>query len=249
MKKFILACSILISHLAYSQSTNFNDSILHSNKDKFHYKQIIIPSICLAYGVTSLKVDYLKSLNLELRNELQENHHSKFGIDDFLQYTPVVAVYGLNMLGINGKNRLKERTIKLVTSYVITSSLVLGLKSWTKVLRPDSTSHNSFPSGHTANAFLGAEFLWQEFHDENIWYGIAGYIVASGTGFFRIYNNRHWFSDVVMGAGIGMLSTKISYWMYPYLKNKLFRSHKNMNTSIFPMYNRNTLGLGLIMSF
>jgi membrane-associated phospholipid phosphatase len=91
------------------------------------------------------------------------------------------------------------------------------------VERPDGSSNNSFPSGHTANAFMGAEFLYQEYKDVSPWYGIAGYVVATGTGLFRMYNNRHWFSDVVAGAGFGILSTKVAYWIYPWMKEKIFK--------------------------
>ncbi len=101
---------------------------------------------------------------------------------------------------------------------------VNSIKSTGNVIRPDGSSNNSFPSGHTAISFVGAEFLWQEYKDVSIWYGISGYLIASGTGFFRMYNNRHWLTDVSMGAGIGILSTKIAYWTLPYVDNKLFKS-------------------------
>ena len=50
--------------------------------------------------------------------------------------------------------------------------------------------------------------MWQEYKDVSVWYGISGYIVATGTGFFRIYNNKHWLTDVAAGAGIGILIDK-----------------------------------------
>jgi membrane-associated phospholipid phosphatase len=74
----------------------------------------------------------------------------------------------------------------------------------TRIERPDGSSYNS-SLGHTANAFASAEFLWQEYKDVSIWYGISGYIIASGTGVLRIYNNRHWLTDVAAGAGIDFM--------------------------------------------
>ena len=82
------------------------------------------------------------------------------------------------------------------------------LKQTGNIERPDGTSKNSFSSGHTATAFMGAEFLYQEYKDISDWHDITGYIVATGTGMFRMYNNRHWLTDVAAGAGIGILSTK-----------------------------------------
>lgn len=72
----------------------------------------------------------------------------------------------------------------VVGTDLIMSGTVLGLKSITKIERPDGSSKNLFPFGHTATAFAGAEFLWQEYKDKSIWYGIAGYSVATGTGIF-----------------------------------------------------------------
>ena len=129
------------------------------------------------------------------------------------------------------------------------SGSVTGLKDLTKIERPDGSANNSFPSGHTATAFSGAEFLWQEYKDVNIWYGISGYAVAAGTGFFRIYNGRHWLSDVAMGAGIGIMSTKIAYWVFPYVQKHFFKSRKEVGAIISPFYNGNQVGLGMLIPF
>jgi len=138
----------------------------------------------------------------------------------------------------------------MATSYLIMSSTVLTLKSTIKTERPDKTSNNSFPSGHTATAFAGAEFMWQEYKDQSIWYGISGYVVATGTGLFRMYNNRHWLTDVAAGAGIGILSAKIAYWINPYVKNKIFGSkEKNVSSGIAPFYNGKQMGLGMVIQF
>src|SRR5690606_29011205 len=126
------------------------------------------------------------------------------------------------------------------------------LKAMTDVQRPDITAYNSFPSGHTATAFAGAEFLLQEYKDKSIWYGISGYVVATGTGLMRIYNNRHWLTDVAAGAGIGILSTKIAYWVYPFLKNKIFKdkkSEKQISAMVMPFYNGEQFGGGMVVRF
>src|SRR5690606_34760571 len=118
-----------------------------------------------------------------------------FTIDNISQYTPFLSVYALNALGVKGKNNFKDRTIILGTAYLIMGATVNILKNTGTVVRPDGTSDNSFPSGHTATAFMGAEFLFQEYKDVSIWYGISGYAIAAGTGFFRMSNQRHWLTD------------------------------------------------------
>ena len=137
-----------------------------------------------------------------------------------------------------------------VSASNITTSTVLGLKSGTKIERPDGSSKNSFPSGHTATAFAGAEFLRQEYGDQSVWYGIAGYAVATGTGLFRMYNNRHWLTDVAAGAGIGILSTKIAYWVNPYLTRKMFGETTSKSTVLFtPIYDGHHFGIGMVKTF
>ncbi|WP_293891690.1 phosphatase PAP2 family protein [Flavobacterium sp.] len=227
-----------------------------SNKDsirgenlKFKYKQIIIPTALIGYGVIGLASDDLKDFNLGIRNEVTDDIDGKLTIDDYSQYAPALSVYALNLCGIKGKNNLRNRTIILGTSYLLMAGTVIGLKSLTKIERPDGSNFDSFPSGHTATAFAGAEFMWQEYKDVSVWYGISGYIVATGTGFFRIYNNKHWLTDVAAGAGIGILSTKLAYWIFPYVNKHIFKSKKNIDTGmIAPFYNGNQMGLGMILN-
>lgn len=225
-----------------------SDSIKKTTFQKV--KPFIIPSALITFGVLGIESDGIKSLNTEISAEVKEHIDQKLTIDDFSQYLPAASVYGLNALGIKGKHNFKDRTIILGTSYLLLTSTVMPLKSITKVDRPDGSSNNSFPSGHTATAFAGAEFLWQEYKDVSVWYGISGYLVASGTGFFRMYNNRHWFTDVAAGAGIGIASTKLAYLLHPYI-SKLFYKNENhkSTTMLLPFYNGKQGGFGFAMQF
>lgn len=250
-KWFILF--VLLSLNAFSQtakdSTLINTSAPDSIQLKFSTKQLIIPAVLMTYGIVAIESDYLKLINIKLRDDMRKNIDRRITIDDFSQYAPMISVYVLNNVGVPGKNNLKDRSIILATSYVMMSTTCLVLKTSTKVERPDGSANNSFPSGHTATAFAGAEFLWQEYKDVNVWYGISGYAVATATGLFRIYNERHWLSDVAMGAGIGILTTKAAYWMYPYLKKHLFTKQTNTTSMIAPFYNGKQTGLGFVMQF
>ena len=217
---------------------------------KFNYKQLIVPSILIGYGVIGIESDQIKDFNDQIKTEVNEHIDTKISVDDFSQYAPAASVYVLNAFGVKGKNDLRDRSVIFATSYLIMASTILGLKSVTHVTRPDGSSNNSFPSGHTATAFAGAEFLYQEYKDQSIWYGIAGYAVATGTGLFRIYNDRHWLTDVAAGAGIGIISTKIAYWVNPYLTRKLFKSKDANSTSIIaPFYNGQQYGLSFVKTF
>ncbi|WP_333599339.1 phosphatase PAP2 family protein [Flavobacterium sp.] len=243
---------LLISALSYgylnAQELSKKDS-LNTENIKFNYKQLIIPTALIGYGVIGLGSDDLKDFNLGIRNEVTDDIDGKITVDDFSQYAPALSVYALNLAGIKGKNNLRDRSIILGTSLLLMTGTVTGLKKLTKVERPDGSDFNSFPSGHTATAFAGAEFMWQEYKDVSVWYGISGYIVATGTGFFRIYNNKHWLTDVATGAGIGILSTKVAYWIFPYVNKHVFKSKKNISSGmVAPFYNGKQMGLGMILN-
>jgi hypothetical protein len=245
--KLILLITIVSSNIFCQNTTQ--DTLQQTKNTAFTYKSLIIPATLIGYGVIGIESDGLQLFNAEIKEELTEHIDKKFSIDDISQYVPFLSVYGLNAMGIKGKNNFKDRTIILGTAYLIMGTTVYGLKKLTKIQRPDGSGFTSFPSGHTATAFMGAEFLYQEYKDVSIWYGISGYVVAAGTGFFRMYNNRHWFTDVAAGAGIGILSTKIAYWAHPFIKNKIFKGKETMNGMVIPFYDGKEYGLGLSMSF
>jgi len=246
LKLIIVFCLMAIN--IYGQDKKI-DTLQQRENTQFNYKSLIIPTALIGYGIVGIENDGLKLLNSEIKEEITENIDKKFTIDDISQYAPFLSVYGLNVIGIKGKNNFKDRTIILGTAYLIMGATVNGMKKLIPVERPDGSSKTSFPSGHTATAFMGAEFLYQEYKDVSIWYGISGYVVASGTGFFRLYNNKHWFTDIVAGAGVGILSTKIAYWLHPFVKRTLFKDKNKISGIVMPFYNGNGYGLGLSMSF
>lgn len=250
MKTLILSIYLLISPvLLFADLPDSLVSMAEPVKEKleFNKRQLIIPGIFFTYGVASMESDYLKLLNTGISDRLKENIDTRFSIDDFTFFLPAASVYGLNALGLKGKNNLQDRSLILGGSYLLMAVSVVSLKTLTRVERPDESTYNSFPSGHTATAFMGAEFLRQEYKDVSPWIGIAGYAVATGTGFFRLYNNRHWLSDVVMGAGIGILCTKIAYWSFPYVDIQKKKADKKVRTTMAPFYNGKQAGVGLVI--
>jgi hypothetical protein len=227
-----------------------DDSLKINEGRPIRIKDLIIPATLLTYGIVGTTNDEFRVYTTEINAELHEHIDERVSIDDFSQYAPMAAVYGLNAFGVKGKHNFKDRTIILATSYMLMGGTVLAIKSTAKVERPDESSNNSFPSGHTATAFMGAEFLWQEYKDVSLWYGISGYVVATGTGLFRVYNNRHWLTDVAAGAAIGMLSTKVAYCIYPMFKRKrTTNNHTTASRVLLPFYNGKQIGAGLAVTF
>ena len=249
----LMSCLVTCKAIAQDDSLKYSSVKIETldNTHNIKLKHLIAPTVCLGVGILSIGSDWLKNQNLDINEELREGIDSKFSIDDYSQYMPALSVYGLNLCGIKGVHDFKDRTMILAMSW-LTMSVVAGIMKHTiREMRPDGTTHNSFPSGHTATAFMGAEFLYQEYKNVSPWIGVAGYAVAAGTGFFRMYNNRHWLNDILAGAGIGILSTKLSYWLYPKIfKNADCRKKKSsLQFVAMPYYNGNGAGCAGLVRF
>ena len=141
---------------------------------------------------------------------IKYNFHSE--IDNYTQFSGIALTAGLKMAGVEGRSSWPRLFASSLASYGVMALLVNSIKYTASELRPDESTHNSWPSGHTATAFAGATILHKEYGlTRSPWYSIAGYTVATATGVMRVLNNRHWISDVLSGAGIGILSTELAY--------------------------------------
>ncbi len=249
MKKisFILVF-ILVSFNSFAQ-TKKQDTLHQQKNIDFNYKALIIPTSLIGYGALSLYNKKLTNGDASIRNSINSDNEKTFPLDEGTQSLAFLSVYALNLFGVKGKNNFKDRSIVLATAYLIMGTSVTVLKRTTHRQRPNQTGFTSFPSGHTATAFMGAEFLYQEYKDVSPWYGVSGYFIAAGTGYLRMYNNKHWFSDVVAAAGIGILSTKIAYWVQPLFKDLFSKKQTATKTAVVPYYNKNEMGLAMSMSF
>ncbi len=216
---------------------------------QFKYKKLIVPSVFIGYGILSLTSDDLKQLNRSTQYEIGEHQPDKIKLDNYTQYVPAILVYGLNAIGLKGKHNLKDRSIILGTSLLISSAVVLPTKHLVREERPDGSNNLSFPSGHTTTAFTTAHFMFREYQDENIWLSLSGYPIAVFTGVYRILNDKHWVGDVVAGAGIGILSTEVAYWLFPKVSKLFSKDYSKNSALVYPFYQNKTMGLGLSLNF
>jgi hypothetical protein len=228
--KFIVLVSLLAAtNLTFAQETAIPDDksyelpkVQYPEKRKnafFH--AVKVPTVLIGMGVYSCVSDDVIN-RYEIREERNEYLPMfKTKVDNYLMHAPVALVYGLNLAGVKGKHDFKNRTLLLVKSEAIMYALTFSLKGLSKVERPDATDDKSFASGHTAQAFATATFMAKEYGERSPWYAIGAYGMATTVGAMRILNNRHWVSDVLAGAGIGILSTNIAYLTHRYRwKNK-----------------------------
>lgn len=131
--------------------------------------------------------------------------------DDYLQYLPMATMFGMKAFGVQSRSSWGRMLVSDAFSAALMATAVNSLKYSCRVMRPDGSTRNSFPSGHTATAFMAATMLHKEYGHLSPWVSVGAYSVATFTGISRQLNNRHWASDVMVGAGIGILATELGY--------------------------------------
>lgn len=245
-KQARLDSSALSTTYPAADSVSLSDDI----KRNLHplVRKAIMPSILIGWGITHMDDEGLFEGSEGLRNIVQRNY-SNFNttIDDHTVFAPVLMAAGLNLAGVKGEHHFSEQAILLGITYFLNRSLTNNLKSLTQIKRPDGTSSDAFPSAHTSTAFAYATFFHREYGHKSIWYSIAGYSFATATGVLRILNDRHWLSDVVTGAGIGILSAEVAYLAYPFFQRKIVNSFKEkQQLTIAPFYNQGAGGVAII---
>lgn len=132
-------------------------------------------------------------------------------IDDYILYAPAVAMLSMKMAGVKSRSSWGRLIISDALAATIATTCDNSMKKHINYWRPDLGGHNSFPSGHTTNSFVIATIFAKEYGYISPWLTAGAYSIATTTGIMRIANNRHWIRDVIMGAGIGVLSTEMGY--------------------------------------
>jgi len=225
-KTFIFMAALISFTQAYSNKIYHTDSIPNLRLEKNTSSQLILPSSLFLSGVLIASVPELNKLELSISNRFTPNKKHT-NADDYLQYTPALAVFAADAFGLKGKNKPNQQLLMYGLSNVGTAVIVQSMKRIIGRERPDGSNKRSFPSGHTSTAFAAAEFLHQEFGKQSNWISFAGYAAASATGYLRMYNNAHWLGDVIAGAAIGLGTTKLIYW----IKDSRIRKMKRIGVS------------------
>jgi len=178
-------------------------------------KAIIIPATFLIYGGLKPVIKAIPDLDDKIMRNVQ-TYHATFHTNaaDYLIWVPSAAVYTLDAFNIKTKHTFKQHLALDVGSVLITGAFGFGIRKITDNIKAFKGEGTQFPSGHTANAFRGAEILHQELKYSHPILSYSGYVVATGVGMLRIYNKQHYLSEVIAGAGLGILSTKLTYWVF-----------------------------------
>jgi membrane-associated phospholipid phosphatase len=243
---------LTISLVIFSRLPGFaqdNDSVF-----RLTTKEVVglaVPAAMITYGVISLGNNGIRKFDYTTRDYLlKKNVKLDTGLDHYLQFSPAVLAFGLKAAGVKSRHSATDMALLYALSNVVNGAMVHGTRLVAPRKRPDGSKRPSFPSGHASTAFVAAEFLHQEYNDRSVWLSVGGYGMASLIGVARIGKNRHWVSDVVAGAGMGILSTQLVYWAYPYLQQAIGSAGKKKTVAIiFPCYNEGNWGVGLSYTF
>ena len=213
-----------------------NDSVT----TKTHYQNNITYQ-GLGFVAAGLLIKSRQHAFREMRNLFQKDYHESW--DNYTQYAPLVATWGLHAAGVEGQSSWKRLAVSNAVSALIVAGITNSLKYTVRERRPDETAKNSFPSGHTATAFMAATILHKEYgQTQSPWYSVAGYSMATATAVGRILNNRHWVTDVLVGAGVGIIATDLGYFVTDLLMKgkgkkrsvlKAFSSNEQQNPSFW----------------
>ncbi|MEZ0393164.1 MAG: phosphatase PAP2 family protein [Pseudobdellovibrionaceae bacterium] len=112
----------------------------------------------------------------------------------------------------------QDNGISHVRAMAYTGLVTQVLKEGIGRRRPDGSNHVSMPSGHTSNAFATATALTYSYGYKM---GMVAYPIATFVGLSRISDDKHWLSDTVAGAFIGIWLGRASSYSTQELKSQL----------------------------
>jgi len=205
----------------------------------------IVPTSLVATGVI---VESLPSHTFFSKERIQQHVQGQLNgfrttADNYLQFVPIGAMFGLKIADVKSKSDFLNQAIITAKSELLVTAIVFSMKHFIHDMRPDDSADNTMPSGHTAQAFASATLLDMEYRDTSPWISVGGYLCATATGIFRVTNNRHWASDVLIGAGIGIASVKLVYLTHRY------RWGKMSTAVVVPTIYQNGGGVAFAMKF
>lgn len=188
----------------------------------------IKPALAPAFLGTSALLIHLKDFpasDADIREwTLKQVGYSRSRWDDYVMFTPIAMAGALRLAGVKSRHSAIDQSALLLLSLSVQGTVVYALKYATHVKRPDGSSSDAFPSGHSAFAFSTATFMHLEYGSQSAWYSLAAYVPAVAVGANRILRDRHWASDVLLGAACGIALTRSVYWVYPKIKDRLYRT-------------------------
>ena len=209
------------------------------------FRASVVPAVLIGYGISTINGHGFYS-SYDARRDV--NHLFGPGrhtyVEDYLQWAPYLELGGVLLAGVESRDDRVNLGLVVLKSEAIMLAAVYAVKLTTNIERPDGTP-TAFPSGHTAQAFLAASIVHTELRNKSQWYGIGAYALATSVGVLRMVNDKHWESDVVAGAGFGILSAHLAYLSH---RNRWGRHPIGRDVGVAPRWSPDG-GTGLSVSW
>ena len=206
-------------------------------------KATIVPALLIGYGAYTFNGGGFYT-NQDANRDIHRLFPSyRSSVDNFLILAPYLELGAVALAGVESRNDRVNTLLIIAKGEAIMLASTFAIKYLSREERPDGSDNLSFPSGHTAQAFLAASIVHNEFRDKSQWYGVGAYTIATSVAALRMINTKHWQSDVVAGAGIGILSAHLAYLSH---RNRWGRKSIGRDVGLAPAYFGNsTPGLTL----
>lgn len=223
-------CLSLILLFCFQNSFAQEDTTMFKKEpNKSFLPKTIVPATLILSGVLLTGSQTEKDWQRDVRNKVGNDYHND--IDDYIQYVPYVEIYLGDIVGIKAKNHWFDQTKNIFIGGLVTTVITHSLKRGVGKERPDASSNHSFSSGHTATSFMGATILYHEYKGSSTLFACSGYLFSTSTAGLRVMNNKHWVSDVLAGAGIGILVANLVYYIEPLKNWNPFKNNNNLTFS------------------
>lgn len=175
--------------------------------------------------VAAVQLDITEGLDNGIQSSPQED-------PTFLRELPDLLGWGGLYFGLSGativvghlaRDRTASRVgLRMLETLAVTGVATIALKTTIGRTRPGfgreqdefdsfngSSSYRSLPSGHTSTAFAVATVLTLELGDRGPWIPYVAYPIATWVGVSRVMDERHWPTDILAGAALGILSAQV----------------------------------------
>lgn len=222
---FIFNDNLLFSQLKIDSASESKEHLTAHRRSCLDF---VAPTLTLGLGTSWLFSRNVRELDILTNKQWKGSNHTDFHIEDYLQYSPTALLLLPDQVGINYLHPYHQRFIYTLGTISLSIGVTHAIKALQLRQRPDKSNSKSFPSGHTSFAFATADLVYMETRHNTKWIGICVYTAATMVGFLRIRHEKHWLTDVVAGAGIGIITNRTSFYLLKKMKKHTNRRNEQM---------------------
>ena len=237
---------IVFHHTLSAQVNEIQSDTLNNlqHSSEFKVKEMILPVSLIVTGSLLNHSNFEHTVATKIQDKV--GTPGTFEIEDYLQYAPIGELCLADVFRVPARNDWFHQTLNLCLADFASTLITSTLKVAFNKTRPNGGTL-SFPSGHTTFAFTNATVLFYEFRKTSPVLAYSGFGFSTATGTLRMVHNKHWLSDVLAGAGIGMGVATLVYAFDPFQNWQPF--HKKRSMTFVPSVQPHSSGFYFAMQF